>query len=323
MRRLALLAICLTAAAGCAGRQSAVDDATTRPTRVEPLPLSGLVAAINENNQKLPSLWASGYFEALLKQTPDDDGRFVNGQIVVQHLKPDRLFVKAEKDAFGDLFEFGTDGRTLFLKSAEEDVTYVGTAGRLDPNKVAGLAVRPDLILQVLGHQPAVAGPDAFPGADAAIRPGVGSAPRGLRRSRPLRRAAARGVEGGLVRGTSRRRRTAGPAGDFERRGRASCPRRHARSAPARPERRSDRRVASSSLLPPDRRKDADRSGRSPVRKASPRQLGAERRNLPIRCESRSGQDGLSGSARRTGCDGCRVFSHPLSRRCTTYDRSS
>ncbi|MEM1012532.1 MAG: hypothetical protein AAGI46_09975, partial [Planctomycetota bacterium] len=97
-----------------------------------------------------PTLWSKGYFEVLIKESPEDSGRFFNGEINVQHMKPDRLRVKAEKNAFGDVFDLGTDGQQLFLRFPIDNVAYVGTADRLDPRKIAGLPIRPDLILQVL-----------------------------------------------------------------------------------------------------------------------------------------------------------------------------
>jgi hypothetical protein len=126
------------------------DRATTRPA-IEALTLEELVARVNANNAKLPSLWSRGTFEALLKESADEPGRFLNGQIFAQHLKPGRVRLKAEKDAFGDVLDLGTDGTNLWLRLPTEGRLFVGTEGNLDPQKTAGLPLRPDLVLDVLG----------------------------------------------------------------------------------------------------------------------------------------------------------------------------
>ena len=134
------------ALAGCAGPKPAADPAGPMTT----LTLDELVARVNANNERLPSLWSSGRFEAIVKESPEDAGNFLNGTLVVQHLKPDRLRLNAEKDLFGDVFDLGTDGENLWLRVPRENVIYVGTKGNLDPRKTGGLPIRPDLILQVL-----------------------------------------------------------------------------------------------------------------------------------------------------------------------------
>jgi hypothetical protein len=146
MRRFTwLLALCLI---GCTNK--AVEEDVAPPLR-EPVPLGDLVERINANNEQLPSLWARGYFETIIKESPEQQGNFVNGQIIVQHLKPGMLRAKAEKAAIGDLFDFGTDGDVLFIRLPQEDQLFLGTVGNLDPDKTQGLPIRPDLVLQVLG----------------------------------------------------------------------------------------------------------------------------------------------------------------------------
>lgn len=152
MKRGTLLILALLLGSGCyaAPRQLADRDvdAPLPPT----LSLPALIERINENNQKLPSLWAKGYFEALIIEEPGGDpSPVLNGTITALHLKPDRLRLKAEKDIFNDVFDMGTDGENLWIGLPLEKQAYVGTLGNLDPEAAAGLPLRPDLILQVLG----------------------------------------------------------------------------------------------------------------------------------------------------------------------------
>ena len=124
----------------------------TRAVSLADVPtLPQLVAAVNANNERLPSLWARGSLDAVLYEEPGGGGTYLNGTVYALHLKPDRLLLKAEKDVAGTLFELGTDGEKLWAWIPRERTAYVGTVGDLDPRAAAELPLRPDLVLQVLG----------------------------------------------------------------------------------------------------------------------------------------------------------------------------
>ena len=132
-----------------AGCKTAASDAVRADGEVLNLP--ELVRRVNANNERLPSMVARGYLEAVIVEEAGGDGRYVNGAVNVLHLKPGRLLIKADKDAIGGLFELGTDGKKLWFHDDLNDVAYVGTIGNLDPRAAAELPLRPDLVLQVLG----------------------------------------------------------------------------------------------------------------------------------------------------------------------------
>ncbi len=135
------------------------------------LSMSELISRVNANNRRLDSLWASGYFEAVAKRSPDDRGTVINGTLNVQHLKPNSLRLKGEKDIFNDVLDLGTDGENIWLRVPSEGVIYTGTDGRLDPRKTSGLPIRPDLILQVLGVNLLPTDLTAFPAPTLRINP--------------------------------------------------------------------------------------------------------------------------------------------------------
>lgn len=149
LRTLAILALLLVT--GCYAAPRHVADSDTPPLPPA-LSLPELVERINENNQKLPSLWAKGYFEALIiEERGGKPSPVLNGTITALHLKPDRLRLKAEKDIFNDVFDMGTDGERLWIGLPLEKQAYIGTVDNIDPEATEGLPLRPDLILQVLG----------------------------------------------------------------------------------------------------------------------------------------------------------------------------
>ena len=149
---LALLILLACGVAGC--RTPVKPPATTRPTSEQTLTLAELVADVNASNDRIPSLWAKGPFEATFKENPADRGTFVNGDAVTLYLAPDKLRIKGNKPATGTLFDLGSDGKRFWLLVPREDALYTGTFDNLDPELVRKLPVRPDLILQVLAVSP-------------------------------------------------------------------------------------------------------------------------------------------------------------------------
>ena len=142
----------LAGLAGC--RTTPEPKATTRPTAEQTLTLAQLVTDVNANNDRVPSLWAKGPFEATFKESPGDGGTFVNGDAVTLYLAPDRLRIKGSKAGQGTVFDLGSDGERFWLLVPTQDTLYTGTFAGLDPGLVRRLPVRPDLILQVLAVTP-------------------------------------------------------------------------------------------------------------------------------------------------------------------------
>ncbi len=112
-----------------------------------------LISAINANNQKLPTLWASDYYEATIV---DDMKRphFVNGDGVLLYRSPSDFRLNGSKDLLGTVFDMGTNATDYWFRVVPEvNTLWYGnfadlTAGALERNQIP---IQPDMILQVLG----------------------------------------------------------------------------------------------------------------------------------------------------------------------------
>lgn len=151
---LALLMLAtLMAIAGCNGTRNA----TATGDRIEwgqTLSLTELTEQVNQNNQAITSLWASGYFEARLREKLEDPPPLpIVGDLTMMYLADDRLLIKARKPGV-DVFELGSDGESFWLVLPTESTLFIGTFAGLNPGKLAQMPVRPDLVLEVLGVKP-------------------------------------------------------------------------------------------------------------------------------------------------------------------------
>lgn len=136
--------------AGCNG------SARTTATGVDlasTLTLAELTEEVNRNNRAITSLWASGYFEASLREEREGPVTSVNGDLTLMYLADDRLLIRAKKPGI-DVFELGSNGETFWLALPTENLLYIGSFANLDPEATARLPVRPDLVLEVLGVTP-------------------------------------------------------------------------------------------------------------------------------------------------------------------------
>lgn len=141
----------LLAMAGCNGSP---EPTTTDAGFQDTLTLAQLTEQVNENNQAITSLWASGYFEARLKENAQDPPPLpIIGDLTLMYLADDRLLIHAKKPGI-DVFELGSDGETFWLAIPTEKLLYIGTFAGLNPEALAQLPVRPDLVLEVLGITP-------------------------------------------------------------------------------------------------------------------------------------------------------------------------
>src|SRR5688572_6806868 len=97
-----LVLTCLLAFAGC--RQNARGPARavtyTGPTE----PMGAVVAAINANNEKLPTLWAAHSYEATVVDERKKS-HFLNGTGGVVYKRPIGFRLVGKKDIAGDVFE--------------------------------------------------------------------------------------------------------------------------------------------------------------------------------------------------------------------------
>lgn len=133
---------------GCAARGTPEPRAYFGPTES----LDQIIARINTNNQRIPTLGGKGHFEAWIR-----DGRreqFVNGEVIVLYSSPMSLRLVGTKDIAGQVFEIGSNDEQYWLiVRGDEDTMWWGrhdNAERIDP---ATIPVRPDKVIEVLGVQ--------------------------------------------------------------------------------------------------------------------------------------------------------------------------
>lgn len=113
-------------------------------------PLSSVVAQINANNSRLPTLWAKGYFEATLVDEQSKK-QFVNGDAVLLMRKPGEFRMVGRKDVAGQVFELGTTQREYWMiVRPEADTMWWGTFDRLAQANPNLIPIRPDLLMEVL-----------------------------------------------------------------------------------------------------------------------------------------------------------------------------
>ena len=140
--------------------------------------LPELVAGINANNARLPTLWADGDFTATIVEPAAEPGggarsQFVNGQVRLLYAVPGKLRIIGRKDVAGTVFDTGTDGAAYWLDvGGDADVFWYGALAGSPPPlppeatdgkevrsaRAADLPIRPDLLRDVLGVGPI--GPD-------------------------------------------------------------------------------------------------------------------------------------------------------------------
>ena len=132
-----------------------------KPVEVDPealkwdeiLTVTDVIERYNENTGALPSLWSRGLMDATLRETLEGDTTTIaSADVFIQHLKPSSVRLKVKKVGLpGDLLDLGTNGIDLWLLDGYNDTLFIGKDDFLDPDKLEGLPIRPDLILQVLG----------------------------------------------------------------------------------------------------------------------------------------------------------------------------
>jgi len=115
--------------------------------------MNEVVGAVNANNKKVPTLWASHFYEANIV---DDQKKahFVNGDGVLLYRSPHDLRLQGSKDLIGPVFDLGTNSDNYWVSVMPElDTVWYGdfadlTAEAIQRNQIP---IQPDMILQVLG----------------------------------------------------------------------------------------------------------------------------------------------------------------------------
>jgi hypothetical protein len=143
-----LCALWLILLNGCAARGVSERKGYFGPTE----PIDRVIARINANNQRIPTLGAEGSFEAWFYEGNQE--RFLNGTAVVLYSAPMSLWLVASKDIAGRVFEIGSNSEYYWLTDyKDKDAMWWGrhaNAARVDPETIP---IQPDKILEVLAVQ--------------------------------------------------------------------------------------------------------------------------------------------------------------------------
>jgi hypothetical protein len=115
-----------------------------------------VVSAVNANNEKIPTLWATHDYEAILF---DDQKKshYINGDGVLLYRSPDELRLQGSKDLIGPVFDLGTNAKDYWLSVVPEvDTTWYGDFADLNDAALEQnqIPIQPEMVLQVLGIEP-------------------------------------------------------------------------------------------------------------------------------------------------------------------------
>ncbi len=117
------------------------------------LTLTQLVQRVNENNDKLPALWARERFEATIVDKQNNKATRINGYGNLLYTAPNRMKLTA-KNEVADLFEMGSDGAQFWLYEKHDGVFWWGDYSDLDKVDPNEIPVRPDMVMEILGIRP-------------------------------------------------------------------------------------------------------------------------------------------------------------------------
>ena len=112
--------------------------------------MNDVVAQINANNAAIPTLRATGNFEANVV----DEGkkRFVNGDVTLLYRRPTEVRLVGRKDIAGQVFDAASNGNRYWLiVKGEVDTMWHGAVANLDRVDPKEIPIRPDLLVEILG----------------------------------------------------------------------------------------------------------------------------------------------------------------------------
>jgi hypothetical protein len=127
---------------------------TPRPPYTGPTdPMVKVVADINSNNAKVPTLWAHHYYSADIVDQKHQS-HHVGGDGVLMFIAPMSMRLKGDNGIIGTVFELGSNPQTFWLKLSPDtgDTMWWGSWANLpliNPDTL-GIPIRPDMVLDVL-----------------------------------------------------------------------------------------------------------------------------------------------------------------------------
>jgi hypothetical protein len=120
------------------------------------LPLEKVVRNIDDNNLRLPTLWARvKYFEATeVDRATGKVKSFINGdQGTLLYTSPDSIRLTVNKQV-ADLFVMGSDASQFWFDQPHDKIYYWGKYADIGSATTSQIPIRPDLVMEVLGVRP-------------------------------------------------------------------------------------------------------------------------------------------------------------------------
>jgi hypothetical protein len=117
-------------------------------------PISEVIAAINANNQKIPTLWATLNYSATVKDEKGQVHNVVSDDGMLLYAHPNLFHLVGKKEFVGTVFDMGANDREFWLELLPgANVMYTGTFTAMAHASAAKLPIplRPDLVAEVLG----------------------------------------------------------------------------------------------------------------------------------------------------------------------------
>ncbi len=114
------------------------------------LTLAQLVERVNQNNDKLPTLWAREKFEAEIVDRQKNKTSRIDGYGNLLFTAPNQMKLTA-KNEVADLFEMGSDGARFWLYEKHDQIFWWGKYADLYKVNSTEIPVRPDMVMEVLG----------------------------------------------------------------------------------------------------------------------------------------------------------------------------
>lgn len=144
--RMIVASLSVALLAGCCPK------ATPRQAYYGPTePIDVVIRSINDNNGRIPTVWAAGTFEARIIDG-QKRSNFVNGTVTLVHEKPGGLRVVGTKDLVGTVFDIGSnDERYWLIAGGDVDTMWWGSYAAATLEAARVIPIRPELVIEVLG----------------------------------------------------------------------------------------------------------------------------------------------------------------------------
>ncbi len=136
---------------GCCGPKPV---ATTQPYTGPTDPMRTVISAINDNNEKIPSLWTELNYSATLVDPEKKTTDTVGGSGGLMYARDRNLLLHGDKDIAGRVFEMGSNDLEFWLRiraDANSFNYWWGHYANLGKPGCRPIPIRPDLVVEVLG----------------------------------------------------------------------------------------------------------------------------------------------------------------------------